>query len=422
MKTLKTCGNVALILLATLSVIVMVMYAWFAVFVDAKTIGVNNISDQIAVDVKSADELSADELAQFEERWFMEANYYSNDKNNGMELQELNINYFTSHELKQEDYRATGMQYIGDFKYETVSSPNFGADLAEKVASSAVENRFYYYDTTDGISFNGYAGDMFNNSSVATVLNRDATLIIKIDNRPFAIQLDGERTTGWWIFGETYIYTYADLFEAVMQAIESNSAGYGDYYITLDLSELFSIRELSSDGKFLADNVTDIIKNYAVLKFHYDENGASRSSQSMFGKISNNSVIGEYDVDYWQERMVYTLSEKDLTYRYSETFGGYFVSFNLATKEFFEEMQRTKLLLNFDFSSLWVEEKGYNVIGFDYNSFEGFEIDTMTIKSAPKTLYVLDDAFKDCKLTTLKHSSGIVFEGFTFDNTEVIAL
>ena len=208
-----------------------------------------------------------------------------------------------------------------------------------------------------------------------------------------------------------------------MQAIESNSAGYGDYYITLDLSEFFSIREFDpSTGKYFKDNVTDVIKNYAVLKFHYDENGASRSSQSMFGKIANNSVVGEYNVDYWQERMVYTLSEKDLTYRYSETFGGYFVSFNLETKNFFEEMPRTKLLLNFDFSSLWIEEQDYDVIGFDYNAFEGFEIDTLTIKSAPKTLYVLDDAFKDCSITTLKHSSGIVFDGFTFDNTEVIAL
>ena len=85
-------------------------------------------------------------------------------------------------------------------------------------------------------------------------------------------------------------------------------------------------------------------------------------------------------------------------------------------------VMRTKLLLNFDFSSLWIEEQDYDVIGFDYNAFEGFEIDTLTIKSAPKTLYVLDDAFKDCSITTLKHSSGIVFDGFTFDNTEVIAL
>lgn len=414
MKVLKTIGNVAMILLATLSVIVMVMYAWFAVFVDQNTIGVNNIADQIAVDVKAAEELSADELAQYEERWFMEANYYSNDKNNGMELQELNFNYFTSHELKEEDYRATGMQYVGDFKSYT-TNVDYGA--------TRVVPDFYYYDTTDGISFNGYAGSGPNNSSVGTLLNRSAELIVKIDNRAFSIQLDGTFKKGWWFIKWDVEYDYGDLFEVVMQAIESNSAGYGDYYITLDLSEFFSIREFDpSTGKYFKDNVTDVIKNYAVLKFHYDENGASRSSQSMFGKIANNSVVGEYDVDYWQERMVYTLSEKDLTYRYSETFGGYFVSFNLETKNFFEEMPRTKLLLNFDFSSLWIEEQGYDVIGFDYNAFEGFEIDTLTIKSAPKTLYVLDDAFKDCSITTLKHSSGIVFDGFTFDNTEVIAL
>ena len=69
------------------------------------------------------------------------------------------------------------------------------------------------------------------------------------------------------------MYNYLNVFADCMQAIRSNSAGYGDYYITVDLSEYFTIRELDEHGKYKQDDVTDIIKNYSVLKFHYDENG-----------------------------------------------------------------------------------------------------------------------------------------------------
>ena len=196
-----------------------------------------------------------------------------------------------------------------------------------------------------------------------------------------------------------------------MDAIESNSAGYGDYYITLDLSYFFSIKEMDSNGKFLADDVTDIIKNYAVLKFHYDENGASRSSQSMYGMIECNSVYDAEGAEFWAGRMVYTLTEKDLVYRYSESYNGYLVSLSNETKVFFDSMPTTKLMLEFDFSSLFIEENEYNVIGFDYNAFSGFNIDTLTVRSAPTTLYVMNDAFKDATLKTLKYSSGIVFDG-----------
>ena len=305
------------------------------------------------------------------------------------------------------------MQYVGDYNVVDV-------EVTPNELNNRVSKDFTYYDTTDGISFNGYSGTL--NSSVSTLLNRANSFIIKIDNRPFSIQLDKSYSTGWWIFSSTKYYTYSDLFYTVMNAIESNSAGYGDYYITLDLSYFFTIRELDANGKFLADDVTDIIKNYAVLKFHYDENGASRSNQSMFGQIECNSIFDIENVDYWQAQMVYNLSEKDLEYRYSESYDGYFVSLTQEMKKFFDDMPTSKLLVTLDFSSIWIENKEYNVVGFDYDAFNGFDIDTLTVKSAPTTLYVMDDAFKDATVKTFKYSSGIIFDGLVDFDGEIIVL
>ena len=49
MKVFKNIGNIALCFLAILSVLITVAYGFYSYFVDDITIGVNNISDQIAI-------------------------------------------------------------------------------------------------------------------------------------------------------------------------------------------------------------------------------------------------------------------------------------------------------------------------------------------------------------------------------------
>ena len=206
-----------------------------------------------------------------------------------------------------------------------------------------------------------------------------------------------------------------------MQAVRTNSAGYGDYYITVDLSSLFSIKEYDLETKkFKEDNVTDIIKNYAVLKFHYDENGARNSSQSMFGIIDNNS---KYDIEedivdttYWQERMTYNLSEMSkfngkeiFDYRYSKVYDGYFVSLNMDTKQLFLDMPRAKVNITFNLNSDYLLDKDINIVGLDYNAFKDFEIDTLTFIGNTEQIFILDNALYNSKLQTLKYTNGIGF-------------
>jgi hypothetical protein len=400
----------------------MIAFVYYHFFVKDITIGVNNINDQIAVDVKKEDELTEEEKDVFEERWFMEANYYSNDKDNGVQLQELRYNYFTSYKLTQADYRSTGMQFMGDYKHTAIE-----VDSADG-AGKHVFNEFFYYDTTNGISWNGYGG---NDAGLSTTLNRDQTFIIKIDNRPFSIQLTGgydiygdKRFLGFlWKTGKKvvghYYYTYPEVFECVFNAIKSNSKGYGDYYVTVDLSDFFTVKEYDAEsGKFKDDDVTDIIKNYAVLKFHYNENGARNSSQSLFGVIGCNPNYDlsedKIDTTYWQERVLYNLgvtsklNGADLfNYRYSEVYEGYFVSLSMDGKKLFADMPRTKVNITIDLQSAYLAEQKINIVGFDYNAFESLEIDTLII-TGNATVTVLDKALHDTQLKTLKRSQGII--------------
>lgn len=406
MKVLKTIADCCLAFLCFVSVCIIIAFVYYHYFVKDTTIGVNNINDQVAVDVKKAEELTEEERDEFEERWFMEACYYSNDKENGIELQELKYNYFTGYNLTSDQYRSTGMQYLGDF--HTYSS-EVGS---EQEAQQSVLSEFYYYDTTNGITWSGFKGQY---GSVATTLNREQVFIIKIDNRPFSIQLTGQydiygRLWGflWNVKQATVFFDYGDVFDCVFTAIKSNDKGYGDYYITLDLSQYFSIKEYDADsGKFKEDDVTDIIKNYAVLKFHYDENGARNSTQSLFGSIECNSkydtVEDAIDTTYWQERVVYNLTANDLTLRYSEFYEGSFVSLPMATKELFADMGRVKV-------NVVLELTNTNIVGLDFNAFENLEIDTVRITGTRRTFYLLEKSLYNTKLSKLEHSKEITLD------------
>lgn len=449
MTVLRTIANVCLVLITAFAVAVSIAFVYYHFFVDETTTGVNNIDNQVGLDIQEilkSDELSEEKKDELKDRYFLEVNYYSNDKNNGIQLQELRMNYFTSYRLTSADYRSTGMQYLGDYKGLPLDTWDGNSEVkflnpfgsndryygtskeSVKIANDYVDKDFYYYDTTNGISWNGVTNE---NGSIATELKRTTEFVIKIDERAFSIKLDKYKDKdigdvknifgiGWKV-GEKYnryYYTYGSLFQSCMQAVKSNSAGYGDYYITVDLSSLFSIKEFDKDtGKYKTDDVTDIIKTYSVLKFHYDENGARTSGQSIFKLIQNNSKYGMYDdkVDttYWQERLTYNLdcnsklNGKDLfTYRYSEEFDGYFISLSLDAKKLFNEMPRTKVKITVDTAC-----KDKPIVGLDYNAFENVELDTLTVKSKKAIRFsLLENCLANTGLQTLQRSDGVTLE------------
>ncbi len=414
MKTLKVVGNCCLVFLTTIAILVSIGFCYYHFFVKDLVIGVNNVADQIGLDIKKDEDLTEEEKNAYADRYFLEVNYYSNHKENGIELQELRFNYFRTWALTSDVYRSTGMQYVGHYKHKDVAVYNISE------LNNYVFPQFCYYDSTDGLSYNGYTGSI---ASTSTALKRSTSFTIKIDGKAYEIKLDKSVKHGWWIFGSTHYFTWSELFESCMEAVSSCSAGYGDYYITVNLSDYFTIYEYNEDGKFKADDVSDVIKNYVVMKVHYDENGARNKTQSLFGSIQCNP---SYDVEdknidttYWQERMVYNLTAKDFTYRYSEIYKGYFASLSLDTKTMFAEMPRVKVNITLDLQAQYLLDNEINIVGFDYNGLEDFEIDTLTIIGENQTFYLLEKALYNTKLQTLKHSNGITFDyGLNATNNE----
>lgn len=411
MKTLKVIGNCCLVFLAVIAVCISLAFGYYHFFVKDKVIGVNYVGSQVPIDLEGKEDLTDEQISAYEDRVLFTVNYYSNAKKNGIELQELKLNYFMDESLSVASCHSTGMQYIGDF--ETYTTQVWTKDEAD----NAVVEDFYYYDTFDMISWSG--------GNIATQLNRNQPFIISIGNKPFSIQLTGQYRK-WHYKAQTFIgdwlglnsysdifYDYGDVFYDVMKSVKTNSSGYGDYYILADLSKYFTAYEYDG-SKFVKDTISDVVKNYAFIKFHYDENGARNSTQSMFGIIECNSkydiVDEKIDTTYWQERMLYTLTEKDFSYRYSDVYKGYFASLSLDTKKMFAEMPRAKVNISIDLQSQYLEDKKINIVGFDYNAFEDFEIDTLSITGNSQTIYLLEKSLYNTNLKTLKYSNGITFD------------
>lgn len=414
--------NVALGFLMLLSLLSIGLYVYYKNFNKDITIGVNLITDQVAID--DAELMSASEREKLEARCLLEANYYSNDNNNGIELNELKINYFTDYTLTQDKYRSTGMQFVGniedeEFLYYKINNilvtksfvNNEGLPVAETI-ENYVDKRFNYYDSSNGINFNGYTGHDFA-GSVSSKLNFNSIFTIKIDDEPYAIQCNNVVNSNSPTFlgiqiGKVEFYaSWGGLMKSIVTAIKNSDKSYGDYFITLDLSEFLTVKKYDVEsGKFLSDDVTDIIKNYAVLKFHYDKNGAKNVNQSIFGVIDYKNAYGltpedlqtTTGVEYWKMQNIVNLTRQDLKARTSTTYGGDLLSMPVELKS---KLSNTDTKVN-----VLVDTSGTSIVGLDYNAFKGVKIDTLTIIGSGR-FTLLESCLKDTNIKQISHQNSI---------------
>lgn len=410
-------AKMCIILLAFVALVVDVFYIYYKYINKDDTIGTNYIDDQTGLDIKElvqSDKLTDAEKEAYEERVLFNVNIYDNSNENGERLYELRLDYFTDTSLNSTAYRSTGMQiknyYDGLFYPQDVGS--------EKEANATVVGygrSTYYYDSVDGISFDG--------GLMATQLNRDQKLIIKINKTPYEMQLTGKKVTkhkfiGITIGKDTLYYTYGTVFRDCMKAVESGGV-YGDHYITVDLSNLFTLKKYNEKKKVFEEDATDIVKNYAVLKYHYEKNGMKNAKQSMFGKIALDNQYGidtnEYNTDMWRVELNYNLTEKDLEYRLSEIRGGYLVYLDIEKIKIISDTKHALVNITINLDNT-------NIVGLDYSAFEGLKLNSITINSSTQQdFYVLDKALSGCEIDEITHENNItiIYSDNAFGTQEV---
>ena len=59
----------------------------------------------------------------------------------------------------------------------------------------------------------------------------------------------------------------------------------------------------------------------------------------------------------------------------------------------------------------YLTERELKIVGFDYNAFEGLELDTLTIRGETQTFYLLENSLFGTSLKTIKRSESITLDG-----------
>ena len=411
-NTIINIGKICLIILCVVALALDALFIYFRYIDPSQTVTINNIGNQVAVDaITDADGLTEEEKQALEDRTLFTVNLYDNSNQNGIFLGEMQMNYFMSYNLTTSDYRSSGVQYAINFPFAQE------IDLFKNTYNSNYDYVFSVteYDTTDGVSWNGKIEDM----SVATALERDKEYIIKIDNQPYSIVLNGTyiKTEPLWGFlwnvENTYNYGFQDLFLLLLQATQTNSKGVGTRYLQIDLSDFFTVKKYNTETDTFEPQLwTDIVRNYCVVKINYSKNGAINSSQSLFNIIANNPSFdvdnNEISTEYWDATITYNLTDSDLSYRYSDLYQGHFVSASQDLIVKFANMPSSKINIVIDLNSNFVKSNNYNIVGLDYNAFQNLKINSLTLKSeTPVTLNLLDYCLADTNIKTLNYSSTI---------------
>lgn len=340
----------------------------------------------------------------------IEANYYANKNGKGKEVMELLFNCYSGVE-KQAIY-SRGFQLV----YEKDGSSNL-----------------YYYDRYDGVSFE--TGHKYDENS---------PFLIDIDGITYAMKLDGEYTVTTYelntkkiartafclginlLFEDVnyqrridtiYTYTFEDLLNKLRSIIKSSSNNYGDHTIPLiDLGDFLHIYELDENNRVIGDpiNRTAFTNSYFSAQTHYDNRGIVWAKQSLFksvAKDSNYNVTGINDTaDYWQVKSQINISEKDMTSR--NTSDGLMLSLSLDKLKELKSYSNIDIIVTIDLNKI-----NENVAGFDYFSFYGLKLSSLTIKTnTPQNFILSRDSLKDSgisniftlNITLINNDSGVI--------------
>lgn len=370
--------NVFLILITSVAVTFIAVYIYYVI--TDKGLFTNSTSTYVASykDPHTGEDVNA-----------MSVQYFQNYNNTGKEVVELRVN----------GYSDQTMQAIYGRGYQLVIDGN--------------KTELYYCDTYDGMSWSSmHKYDDKNDEGQSKNF-----YYVSINDELYAIRLDGSYTqktyeyykllgsvfsyivtsaiTGnWGLEGtETIYYTMEDLLLHFKDLATSLSYGTGDFELpVVDLGDFIHVYEVDEDGT-VSDTPIGAggqINSYFSIDVHYDRRGMTYAEQSMFKSVagdSNYNVTGiDFDVNYWQSKVVYNLDESDFDYRYSSVDEGIYYFLSSSTINELKSYDNLEINITFNISNIETEEK---ILGFDYYALNGIEVENLKIKSNIPTDFTL---------------------------------
>lgn len=413
-------GNVALkIFNFALVIVTMIMTFASGVLIYYKTLGKNTLP----TGVTSTYATTVMDPQSGEVKPVIEANYYANKNGTGYQVFELVFNCYSG--IGKQAIYSRGFQLVYDKDLNIIP-------YTYEVENTTIKSDIYQYNKYGNVAFETGHDYKWGDP-----------MIIDIDGKTYAVKLDGQyqvsrkrvdaakiaRTIGFMglnLFFEgnefehteikTYNYTFKDLLIKVGQIIKSCSNGTGDSVIPLiDLGDFLHVYNVDDNGQIAGEPLGKytLQNSYFTMATHYDNRGMVWSKQSLFESVAGNnqfniSGINE-DVDYWQDKTQYTITEKDFTARYVNSENGFYYSLSTEKMNEIKNFDNTEVIIDFDVSKF----SNVNVLGFDYYALYGIKVKTLKISNnSPREFKLLVSSLKDTGLT----AESIITQNITINN------
>jgi hypothetical protein len=351
----------------------------------------------------------ADHLAYCEnESYWIEVNYFSNERGNGLEVFEVRMSRYTDVDEPQtvDCFKLVyqdGVQFVGtpDFSRRVVQVP------IQEAPGVTRNIRTHHYSPTNANFLSTSGGASFNSMERIGVASEWIIdfegKISKMTQRGVKTMLQNGRNvactssvdTTHWFWGNTFYHFDVNHFVMTLyNTIRTYENGLS--VRKLDLSNWFTGHTFcQTDRAFTQVGIAHQNYMFANVKVNRDANGLIASSQSIFGMVNedrNFSVSGINPNDYHRASAVYELTEQDF-----EITSG-LMRLRQSTANFLAEFNNLDVIVRIRLAE--------GMIGFAFDAFRGLAVRNVHIASDIPRGFVVPYAIPN--LTTINVTLGII--------------
>ena len=350
------------------------------------------LNGQITISTAYLDKASYSDETNF----FMEINYYSNEKGNGEEVFEIKLNYYTDTRIPEieEDGQygtkymySTGAQFIGGVEYSWNKGVSFLNLFSGKQDHKYTLLDGYYYDTEmGGTSFTSLKNEkLVDQDKWIYDINGELCLI-----QPIKLNHD---VVDYWDLWVAHV-TNRDISYFILQIYNTvKSLDEGENIFALNLSEYFFVTLQNENGSFDSEPTDDVNYLYSNIKVNVNSNGMISSDQSIFGIVEENSnwsLYGENSENYWQVKVEQNLTANDFNVIFKD--GAYYLKMKTECEEYLKTFNYLNLIITLDLDNIQVATVNVDVLGFDESLYNAFDVYKLILNSTTeRTFNVLDD-------------------------------
>lgn len=294
-------------------------------------------------------EIGLQETTNGDANYFVELNYFSNAKQNGLEMLEIKYNYMLDE--KQEAFYSQGLQYVAndktsklDFEYKMDASQSKGVYLNTNSGWYNGNDNYGFFGSyqvnNKAKKYNYSSGNDYVTPTISTnPLGLNTRFKVQAGNDLFLMKFknnDTEMTSENYIYKAdgtyhfylvygrqdiNYYYTYYDYnyFSKLMYEVVKSVTPGTTKSLVFEFGDLFDYYKYDestktySDTKYKnCDSVIQEMKSYYSIKVNVSENGAQKSSDSIFNIMHGTTtynLTGNYSSDdYFYGRNIVKLN------------------------------------------------------------------------------------------------------------------